>query len=106
LTLFECGAVFYETAFAFDVGFCDCTTDDGEDRIGTFRSEFIGDESIEPACCDGVVFEGGSFEEFDEIFDCGTELSSNAEFFECDDHVFSGLRTIFAVRKDVTELTV
>ena len=106
LTLFERLAVFSQTRLTFEVCLGNGTADNRKSGIGTFGGEFIGDEGIQPARRDGVFFKGRSLEEFDKVLDRGAEFASDGELFERYDHMFSGLRTVLAVGKDMTELTV
>src|SRR5208337_669332 len=84
LTFFKGSTEFSETSFAFEMCFGHCSTNNCEDWIRTFGREFIRDECIQPACCDCILFKCGCFKQFNEIFDCCTEFSTNTEFFEGD----------------------
>ncbi len=45
-------------------------------------------------------------QEHDQMFDNGSKISANRQFFESDDQIFSGLLPILAPAETVTELRV
>ncbi len=86
--------------------FRDCTGNDGQCRIGAFSGHVFADEAIQPAGRKAVIGKGVGLEEFDEVLDGGSEITTNADFFEGDDHILPTLVSISSVGEDMSELRI
>ena len=104
LTLVEDALVFAETGFGGKVGLGDCTTDNGKSRVRALRGQLVADERVQPTGRKRVLLECLELQELNEVLDGRSEVATNAELFESDDHVLPTFATVFAVSKDVPKL--
>jgi hypothetical protein len=106
LALAKTVAVLFNSSLASEVGLGDSTTNDSNNLVGTLSSQLVGDKLIQPSGGNGVVLESGSLEKLNEVLDGGTEITTNTQFLEGDNHVLPRGRTVLTVGENVTELAV
>ena len=88
------------------MGLGDGTTNDGDSLIRTLSSQLVGDKLVKPSSGNSVVLECRGFEKLDQIFDGGSEITTNAQFLQGNDHVLARSGSVLAVGENVTKLTV
>jgi hypothetical protein len=106
LTLLQADTVLGVADVTGDVSLGDGTRDDGEDGIGTLGGELLGDQLVEPSSSNGVVLEGRGLEQLDEVLDSGSEITTNAQFLESDNHLLTRSLSVLTVGENVTELRI
>jgi hypothetical protein len=106
LTLLKSGSVLSHASLAGNVSLGDGTTDNSKHGLGSLSSKTLGDKLIQPTSGDGVVLESLGLEKLDEIFDGGSEITTNTQLLKSHDHVLPRCRTVLTIGEDVAKLTV
>jgi hypothetical protein len=106
LTLLQADTVLGCANVTGDVSLGNGTRDDGQDGIGALGGELLGDQLVEPSSGDGVVLEGRSLEQLDEVLNSGSKVTTNAQFLESNDHLLTRSLSVFTVGENVTKLRI
>lgn len=54
----------------------------------------LSNKSVQPACVNIIVLEGSCFQQRNEIFHCGSEVTSDAQLFEGYDKISEKLQKL------------